>query len=251
MLYHRETFAEIKNFILIKYDKTAGDDLQSGVDYNYHRLVQERLFDFMVDQLQRIYPRSYIHVITDKPIARGKMLISHCLSFPHNYLNKFLVWDLLDEPSMYLDTDIILHYPFLRHHIITENSFNLYNYFDQNIQEGSRIPFVRPVLKHYNCGIIWIAKPSKGFSDVLLKIHEKYFSDDEYLVANGMMPNQDEHAVSFYVETTELEMKLFPEVNHKGWNKGLLFVQSSHFPGRRLKKQLMEYLGYEVSNHGF
>jgi hypothetical protein len=238
----------ITNFILIKYRKTVSDVpshvgiAPSLTEWNDR---QEQLFRTMLEQLRILYPKATVHVLTNERNRDTKRIVWHYK--PHlaeNHSAKLHLYGLLQSPAMYLDTDIILVRPFDKKHILTKYPFNLYqlSHIGRDLQRLTSHKLEYQIDNQFNCGIIWIARPSKLIVEEMKIIKKSYFNDKQKVEGAGAWFNNDEHPVSYFIAKYDLKMKLFDEVNtfRRNINKRDIFSkQSIHYTGLR-KKDLFD-----------
>lgn len=107
MLYHRPETPDIDNFIVMFYQ--LPDTNAFFPDYETLNECNRLCYRNMLDQLRRLYPRTKVHVITNFSGLKSELgVYIHHADLEHNFLNKFRIFELLDEPAMYLDLDVVL-----------------------------------------------------------------------------------------------------------------------------------------------
>jgi hypothetical protein len=216
---------KIKNFLILDYSVHPKDDgwirMRRDRFPDSDRIAQLS-FGFAVRQLKRFYPQSFIHVLTNKPQSNSRNIVYHLdveYSFP---FCKLVIYRLLDEPFMYIDTDIILHRPFTHRHLETQNSFNLFTTLHGHTNWLAELirPFPRPVTSRYNSGLIWVAQPDPGLTGELLRLREEYLPHTQI----------DEFLLTLYIAERNLKMNHATEVNHP-FTFPVAYPQSTHYWG--------------------
>lgn len=152
------------NFILVnyqnRYDKTKLIQYYENNNL-FHKII--------IKQINKFHPNSNIHIVTDvKTKDKGNLFYHYIENLEKNNYAKLNVLDLLDEPSIYLDNDIILNKPF--NLPITDNSFNLF----QEYKDYSKLPENMRLYKHYNTGIVQINKPDKHIAKEIRNLKDKF-----------------------------------------------------------------------------
>lgn len=209
------------NFILVHFKTTYTQP--KLVDY-YKDLDQ--MHTLMIDQLTSFYPDCKIHVVTNEHKQNTANVIYHYRDTNTNYA-KLHMFGLLDEPAMYLDSDIILLRPWEEKHLQAEGNFNLYQKFDVGLPEGfpEQYKFMYDY-PHHNSGMIWIPRPEKALSETLLAMATRFPVHDGGWVA-------DEYPTNYFIYAMGWKMNLFPEVNayRKSTKVPLRDCQSIHYAG--------------------
>lgn len=144
---------------------------------------------------------------------------------------------------MYIDSDILLVRHFDKQHLRTKHPFNLYQASYKHLQRYARRQMPFKTNKQYNCGLIWIAKPSRLIVDELLRIKKEYFSDKEWIELNFGWFNNDEHPVSYFVAKYEMKMRMYKSVNvfrNRLEYKDIFRMQSIHYTGIKRKEQFIQ-----------
>lgn len=236
----------IDNFILIKYRKRSLDapkHVKGAPKLSDWNDYQEMMFRTMLDQLNFFYPKAAVHVLTNEPNNDNieNVVWHYRPEIEANHSAKLLLYSLIDKPAMYLDTDILIAKPFSPRHLQTAHPFNIYqlSHTSRNLQTLTRMPLEHHVTKQYNCGVIWIARPSKQITEELKTIKEEYFNDKEWIERHGAWFNNDEHPVSYFVAKYGMKMKIFPRVNafRRNLKKRDIFkMQSIHYTGVKKKE---------------
>jgi hypothetical protein len=236
------TYPPINDFILIRYKKPSlspppnatftEEEKQTYLDSH------ESSFLKMVNQIRRFYPKTRIHVLTnmeDQPVSD---LIYHKKNFWPDHTCKFLLYNLLDRPAMYIDTDILLLKPFQEKHM-AGRPFNCFAIsLLENLQEMSSKPLPVPVNAIYNAGLMWIAEPSQKIVDEITTLHHTYFSDQRFMSNHNKWSCVDEYALSLYIAINKLNMLLDDKTNvprHR-IQKPHRKYQSIHYTGIRTKE---------------
>jgi hypothetical protein len=233
----------ITNFILIKYTKKsldAPDHIKYVPKIGDWNDCQETMFRIMIEQLNYFYPKSTIHIITNEKNKNTNRLIWHYNpNLETNHNTKLMIYGLLDAPAMYIDTDILIVRPFKAQHLSTSSPFNLYQYSNQrNLQNLCRKKLELTSDKQYNCGLVWIPRPSKQIVAELWNIKNSYFNDRELIEQQHAFYNNDEHPISYFVAKYNLHMKMFKIVNafrYKYREEELPNMQSIHYTGIKNK----------------
>jgi len=198
------------------------------------------MFNTMLDQLSFLYPQANIHVLTNENEKNfGKIVWHFRPNLEENHGAKLELYGLIDKPAMYIDNDILLIQPFRKRHLKTKHPFNVFqaSYKPLQIYTRRTMPFAPK--RQYNCGLIWIARPSRLIVEELLNIKEQYFGDREWIESNKAWFNNDEHPVSYFVAKYEMTMRLFKTVNvfrREIKYKDIFNVQSIHYTGLKYKE---------------
>jgi hypothetical protein len=230
----------IDNFILIKYIKNSMDAPRhvyaelSLSKWNNH---QEMMFRTMLEQLHFFYPKANIHVLTNKKQDdTGKIIWHYKPEMEDNHSAKLNLYGLIDQPAMYLDTDILLVKHFNKKHLKTSSPFNIYqvSHTNRDLQSLTAQPLEFKVKQQFNCGMIWIARPSSQIVRELHEIKKQYFNNRRKIEDAGAWFNNDEHPVSYFIKKYNLKMKLFPQVNAFRYtmrSPDIFGMQSIHYTG--------------------
>lgn len=217
----------INDFILVQYDHCFDKPNLIG----YYRF-SERMHQLIVKQIRSLYPHANIHLITNRP-RPSPDIISHIQPDlePNNYA-KLRIFDLIDEPAMYLDNDILLVRPFDQDHLLGR-PFNLYQkYSPENM---SRLPEGQRGYPHFNTGIVWVSEPSHSLR------REMESRRDEFRIYQSFV--NDEYPVSDYIEDAGGHMNLIREVNFPRSDVGECSIrdfQSLHYTGMDDKSGLFD-----------
>lgn len=199
------------------------------------------LLECFKEQINHFYPNSTIHILTNLYLEDYENVVHHTVpDMPKGFINKLLLYGLIDVPAMYMDCDIIILKKFEQEHLPVENPFNLYNIaFMTDFCKLSSLPLDESYRNscHYNTGIAWIPKPDKQIVKDLFNIRNLYFSDPATFVGKNIL--NDEHAVSFFVKYNGLEMKLNDDVNRFRQEIELGDIQNN---------QSVHYLGHAKEN---
>lgn len=194
------------------------------------------MFKFLKLQLSFLYPNALLHVITNENIDMNGVVL-HENKFGNNHLAKFQVFSLLKEPAMYLDCDILLNTEFSNDHLVGD-IFKVYDVVEiYDMSQFSNVDETDVI--HWNAGIIWIKNPSKEITDELNSIHCKYFNNIKY----PRNSNNDEHALSYYINKHNIQQKEVDEVNKSRWKlkkEDIGKPQSVHYIGKDMKDLFLE-----------
>lgn len=186
------------NFILVQYCHQYQDS-QNLKDYYSN---SERHHRLMVRQIRNLYPDASIHVITDTQRKEDGVTWHYIPDLEKNNYAKLHVFSLLNEPAIYIDNDIILVRRFATEELPSQSPFNLY----QTYKDVSRLTPEMQKYKHYNTGIIYIAKPSIAITDELLGLRDRF-----RIHKNGWV--NDEYPISHFVHSHNLQMLEIDQVN--------------------------------------
>lgn len=246
-------YAKIKNFITMRWTKKEMEpppiwrpDLKKR-DLNEYNIIQIKLFDQLKDQLKKIYPDSFLHVITnEKNHKNEKNIYYHFYDFESSHILKLNMYGLINEPAMYIDSDIIILNKFKEEDLYTNNNFTYFNKSGNDFKHLSKKPLPCEANILYNAGLVWIPKPSKKITEKMYNIHYEYFEDkNNFLIS-------DENASSLYVFLNNIKIDLnfnmnvprcFAEMNLKS-------KQSIHYTGYDNKWKylcLQEYKKYSCA----
>lgn len=215
----------------------------SLTNWNAH---QETMFKTMLEQLNFFYPKSIIHVLTNEDHKDTDNIVWHCKpELADNHSIKLNLYGLLNEPAMYLDTDILLVKPFSKKHVETVSPFNIYqvSHTNRDLQSLTKKTLEHKVNQQYNCGMIWIARPSKHIVEELKDIKFKYFNDRNKIESAGAWFNNDEHPVSYFIKKYNFKMNLFPQVNSFRYamhRSNIFDMQSIHYTGVNNKSMFLK-----------
>ncbi len=246
----------VDNFILIKYSNKVISPPRacpvSAEDMKAYISLQEPLFYNMVDQIRRLYPRSKIHVLTNESVDCEDVIV-HRRDFAGSHpAAKLLIYDLLDVPAMYLDTDVLLVSKFAPRHLNKESPFNVYSIsrqYDLQLIAVSPLPRRSPTI--FNAGVVWIARPSADLGESIRQMHGKYFSDRGFIESQSMWAENDEYAISTYLFSKGVFPRLDPIVNvprHTMNHSDIPAMQSIHYTGFQNKRIFLEE--YREFHHG-
>ena len=235
-------FADIRNFITIRWDKTEIEppppwitDCSKSLDK--HIEIHEKLFAQFTKQIRIIYPKATLHVITNKPLKNKDKLIFHKMDVPSNHLSKLHMYGLIDEPAMYIDTDVIIVSKFLDKHIDVSGPFNYYKSGGERSDLHTHAKKDLPVqIKYlYNAGLVWIASPSPKIVEDMQYLHEEYFHRKEVEDRIGFQIG-DEHSSSLYSAINNIKFHQFDEINVlRGHVTNMQDCQTVHYTGYDLK----------------
>lgn len=207
----------IKNFILIFYDDkdstyiNENKTLRKDFQYLYSNL-QKPFLRLTIKKLNYFYPNGKIHILSNK-IAKFnyKNIIWHVdEQMPRNHLAKFKIYNLLKDPAMYLDTDIILNEKFPASASNCKNQFNMFRKYESRRLEN----YLRDgPISAYNAGVIWINNPSLDLQLELEEINQNVFCNNEKLLQNNMPKNCDEFALAYYCMKHKITMDLDEKIS--------------------------------------
>jgi hypothetical protein len=193
---------KIEAFILVNYKKPI-DAMKfydgAPEDAMHYLEMQDRMLQQMIFQINYWYPKTEIHLITNRDVAPGGTTI-HRLPIANNHTAKFQVFGLLDKPAMYLDCDIVIRKKFPVDALWSNTPFRMYGVTRRfNLQSISPKPIGVDAFNQYNSGILWIPEPDKKITDDIMSIHNEFFSNPEFIVSKKEWPLSDEYALSVYV----------------------------------------------------
>jgi hypothetical protein len=190
----------------------------------------ERFFEIAVNQIKSFYPEAVIHVITDEPKQSNDLIYHYIKGLEKNNYAKLHVLDLLDEPAIYMDTDILLLKRF--EDLPDVECFNLF----QEYLDTSAIPKHMQEYTHYNTGVIWIPKPNKEIAKEIRLVRNNFL-----IHKNGWV--NDEYPISWVVNKLGLKMVKRNDVNYYRSKivsfNDLFKYQSVHYTGSDFLKNLL------------
>lgn len=234
----------IKNFILIYYKKNDLDlDVCDHFTKNIYLQSQINIFCKMIKQIKYHYPHSFIHVITNEDICKEFNVIIHKKDIKNNHCSKFLIYNLLDEPAMYLDCDIILTRRFTSSELDTIYPIK---FFRKNGKyDFSKLSYsFKENIDAYNAGVVWVKNPNKSIVQDLTFIEDTFLNNKEFIKKNGFWPYNDEYSISYYLNSKKWKFEESETVNIVPENKNG-FTQSIHYTGLYNKKIfLKDYFKY-------
>jgi hypothetical protein len=222
------------NIILVQYEREK--EWTTGNLQHYYR-YSWKFYDLMIKQLNRVYEKPRIHVLTNRKLEPKPNVIYHIdEGIEQSNYAKLYVFGLLDEPAMYIDNDILINRPFEAKHM-PDVPFNIFQPYHSQNQHS--LPERMRCYPHFNTGIIWIGQPS----NVLM--HEIMFYRD--LFRNYPEWVNDEFPISYYIMKKKLEMQLDPSVNQYREDVNTKEerdkCQSVHYTGKEFKDLLVpEYM---------
>lgn len=188
----------------------------------------------MIKQLQYYYPKAFIHVLTNQNINKQKNLIVYKKELENNHCCKFLIYDLLDEPAMYLDCDVIIKRTFNQSEI--ETTYPVKFFRKSGECDFSKLSHkINKTLEIYNAGIVWIAQPKNLLTEQLKNIEKKFFNDKELIKNNGYWPYNDEYSIAYFCDVKNWRfadsqtVNVYPNNPHDN-------LQSIHYTGISNKK---------------
>jgi hypothetical protein len=154
---------------------------------------------------------------------------------------------------MYLDLDVVLNKKFPSS-CDTNLPFTMYSITDEeDLQKYSNVnlPNNRNN-KTWNTGVLWINKPSSYLFKEIINIHNHYFNDHQMILKKGYWPNNDEHAVSLFLDHHNLQPNVVKGINvlrHNINSSNLGSYQSVHYTGIKAKRTMKnEYAKFNVSS---
>ena len=237
-------FADIRNFITIRWDKQEMESPPPWLKVakkplDKHIEIHEKLFWQLAKQIRVIYPKSTLHVIKNKSIPNKNGIVFHALSVPSSHMAKLEMYGLIEEPAMYIDTDVLLISKFTKQHIDVCGPFNYYSlnnsFNDVQLHAKKKLPIQMRFM--YNAGMVWISKPSKKSVEDMKCLHEEYFNSLEVEEKIGFQIG-DEHCASLYSLMNRIEMNLYPEINVLRRNvQEFEKCQSVHYTGYMLENK--------------
>lgn len=219
-------------------------------DLDEYNTIQVKLLWQLADQIAVLYPKATLHIITNEDhVDRGNMVF-HKLNFPPSHVAKIHMYGLLDEPCMYMDSDILFMDKFTEEELDCEGPFNFFGSLSRgDVQKNASKPLPCPVPVLYNAGLVWIPRPSAAMVEEMMALHQEYFANDKEILVG------DEAAASLYVFLHDIKMKYEPRINvHRGRisNKDLSSQQTVHYSGYDIKLKrlcLEEYKQYALSKN--
>ncbi len=204
------------------------------------------MFRTMLEQLHFFYPKANIHILTnEKHKDSGKLIYHYRPDLEDNHNAKLNLYGLIDRPAMYLDTDILIVKHFNRKHLKTTAPFNIYqvSHTNRDLQSLTAQPLEFKVRQQYNCGMIWIARPSEQIVKELKDIKKQYFNNRRKIENAGAWFNNDEHPVSYFIKKYNLRMRLFSRVNAFRYTMrcpDIFGMQSIHYTGVNNKEMFVK-----------
>jgi hypothetical protein len=232
----------LKNFLLIHYDKTRLDIESNPIlDKNYLQ-IQDKCFYWMINQLNKFYPNSKIHILTNKNININGCYI-HKKDIPNNHNAKFWVYSTILEPVMYLDCDIKINRPFSIEDLTTNTPFKLYQKSNTNLSGL----FHDCNFETYNAGCIYIKEPNQSITEELQKLEKEHFNDKEKLKSIKLWPFNDEYALSIYIKNNNwIFEESLVSVPFYAKNDILKMAQSIHYTGIYAKEKLKQEMTINI-----
>jgi hypothetical protein len=244
-------YGDVSNFILIKYARDVLDNKPpwESIDSQGERAyfdVQPVLFDLMVKQIRNIYPKAKIHVLTNDPSYKAEGLVVHVRDFTPNHTAKYLLYGLLDEPAMYLDSDIILLKKFPLRYLQIDTPFTVFEATrNQDLQLLSARPLPAPTSVVFNAGIIWIARPSQQVVEAMQKLQADHFDDRTLIESRGHWFLNDEYAMSAYISMIGHQPLCGTGINVPRYScdaEDIPLLQTVHYTGFGAKDKFMKEL---------
>jgi hypothetical protein len=145
---------------------------------------------------------------------------------------------------MYIDTDILIGRHFERKHLQTKLPFNLFRLSTTRpLQSLSRKSLGLSTDRQYNCGMIWIPRPSGHIVAEMRRIREEFFGEKGWIERESAWFNNDEHPVSYFVAKYGMRMRLHEDVNvfrSRCRYKDIFGAQSIHYTGVRNKARFAD-----------
>jgi hypothetical protein len=213
------------NFILIDYKHAYQSD--NLINYYHHH---DKFFLLAVRQIKKIYHDAVIHVITNRPQKKDGLLYHYFPNLENNNYAKLHIFDLLDEPALYMDTDVLLLKRF--ENLPDVECFNLF----QEYKNSMFLPEHMQGYTHYNTGIVWIPQPSKEIAEEIKDAKDKFL-----IHKNGWL--NDEYPISWIVNKLKLKMITSKHVNcyrsSLSCFNEVLKNQSVHYTGSKYYKNLL------------
>lgn len=241
-------YPKIKNFITTKYYKKKLEDKNGFYQYADEDFLKkwndlhEKLHRHLQYQLKCLYPEAHLHVITNEYFQNNKKVTYHKFDFEGNHLIKLFMYDLIPEPAMYLDSDILLFRRFKDHELPNTYDFNLYNASMINFEKMIPVKLPIQIKKLYNAGVVYISNPNKKLTNNLFEIYEKYFKIKNCNIT-------DETCISFFIEQQKINMFESNEINisKSMCMKDFFKKQSVHYIGFYLQHKLMYFDDFKYS----
>ena len=144
----------INNFILIHYCRDISKRAPISIKKEFIERwsdLQHVLLNRQIKRIRNLYPNAKIHILTNEKINFDSKVFIHCKNFNSDHTSKFLLFGLIDEPSIYLDSDLILIDRFPQQKFKFDEPFNLFrsrfNPILSNIS-SKKLPF--SLDRHYN-----------------------------------------------------------------------------------------------------
>lgn len=238
-------YPKIKNFITTKYTKKKTEGLYKYADEDFLKKwneLHEKLHRHLQYQIKYLYPEAHLHIITNDDHQNNKKVTYHKFDFEDNHLIKLFMYNLLTEPAMYLDSDILLFRKFNEYELPKTYDFNLYSSSMINFEKMIPVKLPIQIKKIYNAGVVYISNPNKKLTDNLFEIYRNNFA-----IKN---PNiTDETCVSFFIEQEKMKMfednevNIFKSMCMKDFSK----KQSVHYTGFYLEHKLMYFDDFKFS----
>ena len=240
----------IKNFILLfcqnKDESYVNEPKMSSVNkdefQSVYKSMQRPFLNISIKMLSHFYPDSTIHILTNDSLkSSSKNVCIHIKSdLPRNHLAKFKIYNLINEPAMYMDTDILINRPFPETATYTKNDINMFQKY--NSKRLSNYLGIESATV-YNASTIWINRPSDELNHELEEINRSVFSDDKRLVQNDMCRNNDEFSLSYYCMKHQIEMNLDESISKPRPQISLEDIskyQSVHYAKMEFKKKMIQ-----------
>lgn len=241
----------IDNFILVYYLQKTEINTPDWFPRkaNLVEIAKEKywrkMLHMMYRQLDIFYPNAKIHIVTNEHnLPKNDRVIFHYFSDLNGLMSKFKIFNLIEEPAMYLDLDVLLTRQFEDKHLETEFPFNVFRKYKGNIPAIQGIPGLQDVVRAYNTGIVWVKEPNEKMEKQLLEYQQQYFSNQEQLNKLRVLSGNDEHALAVYIIRNNYLMKTFEELSKprdeiKCFSK-LKDYQSIHYMGIHKKMMGLE-----------
>jgi hypothetical protein len=255
---------DIKNFALVFYERRDFDFVPDASKVKYFGTIdldkwhkdQVALLKQQVKQIRSMYPNGKIHVITNLASLPVSGVFVHQKQVDSSHLMKLEIYGFIDEPVMYIDTDIIMLKRFSEHHLVDNGgSFNLYvkyptrsNYFTEHFVNKvckQKLPASLPI-DMWNCSVVHVLRPDKKISEEMKELHFAYFDNRQGILDMGRCSDSDELPTSLYSKLKSFKMAAFDDVAVNRvrlsldslWSKE---VQSVHYSAVQKDLCLKEY----------
>ncbi len=204
----------IDNFLLLYYSSRDMSSFAKKPTYpkdefsDLYEKMQRPFLDISIQRISKLYPKSKIHILTNEKIVFNENeyeIFQHVnKDLPRNHLAKLKIYSLLNEPCMYMDSDILLNRQFSEDDLRCSSRFKLFR--------GSLMPRIANYLhldnfKLHNAGIVWIKEPGVDLTDSFEQIHQEIFSDHMQLSQHGLNENVDEFSIAYWCMKNNLQME--------------------------------------------
>ena len=243
----------IDNFLLLYYankDLTYVNGLKRSLypKEQFHKLysrIQKPFLNLCLKRIFDLYPNSKVHILTNKKIAIRSSLrnvYQHIDSdLPRNHLAKLKLYNTIDEPCLYMDTDIVLHRRFLESELHCPGQFKMFQSY--RMEKLAAYLDLSDFLA-YNAGMIYIKEPSSQLVSDFEDIQKNVFCDLPKLDKHDLPQNVDEFAVSYWCMKNNIVMNPSPSVSfpraHIKSLEQLVNYQSVHYMHLKYKLMLVD-----------